>query len=129
MSSGFISDGYTETAYFKAREKMYEALVFEFRPMTLTEQAEWQKEYDRIQKKEPDNPLAVRENVATWLARKLVNWDLTGPAGKVEITRANVLKLKDDLFFRLWRVVSLQEVWDDLPEGAKPVDLVESQKN
>ena len=140
--SAYIADGYTESALLSGvyerygldgkvirKDVMHDPVTIEFRPMTPIEQAEYSKEYDRISKKQDNDPVALRKLIGDWLEKKLVNWDLTFGDSKLPITAQNIMRLKDDCLFRLWRIVSLAEVGDDAEQGAKPVNLVESQGN
>lgn len=122
MISAFIADGYTEPFFLKAIDKVNPDVSGEFRPMTVTEQAEYKKAWDKLGKAE--DTVGQRKLVAQWLVKNLISWDLTLPTGGLApITVANVLQLKDPVFFRLFNIITLSEVSDDKPEGTKPTNL------
>jgi len=127
--SAFIpDDGYTETAFLKAVDKIHPSVTFDFRPMLIEEQAQTRKEWERLAKAE--DLVGQRKLYAGKLAKHIVGWDLVNPrGGLVAITPENILRLKDVLFFKMFNVVTLNQMGDDAPEGAKPTDLLESQKN
>jgi hypothetical protein len=136
--SAFIGDGYTEQGYIKAIPKVSDAITFEFRPMTLEDQAQWSKEWAKLGKVE--DGVGQRKLSAAWLAKKLVSWDVAGQIGKdptgapvigiVDCTKPeNLMRIKDTVFFKLFNIVSLTEPSEDKPEGSKPFSLPESAGN
>src|SRR5271165_1650316 len=102
---GIIEDGYTEPFFIKGKEKMYPAVTGEFRPMTLTEQSEFSKDAKKFEKSEDQNGLKTLH--AKWLAKHITRWDMVGRKGAIDITTENMMKLKDELFFRLFKIIFL----------------------
>lgn len=122
--SGFIDDGYTEQGLIVAAEGLYPAVRFLFRPMLVTELAQYSTRVSQATDE------AVRREVARWLSLKLVEWDVRdGQDREVPIRPvgldplANLLRLKPPLFVKLWKIIccdlpSDHEVLEDSSAGS-----------
>lgn len=96
----YIPDGYTESAYLAAAERVHPALRFEYRPVTVKESAV----YNRAVKTLEDEKLY--EHAATWAAGRLISWDLADKSGQpVPVSAATLLALRPPLFFKLQAVL------------------------
>lgn len=105
------NDGYTESGTVAAMPGIYPAVRLTWRPMLIEELVAYHKAADRA------SPLQLRQVVGKLLADHIVSWDLKGGKGEtVLVSTANMLRLKDPLFNRLFGVVSTQEAPDSLPD-------------
>ena len=110
MELGYIpaDDGFTERGWVERVPGLYPRVELSWRPMCMEELAAYANLYEKLQ------GMKRRELVAGLMAGKIRSWDLRNPvAGKtVEINEAELLRVKEQLFFRLWGVVT----------GDKPAD-------
>ncbi len=113
---GFIPDGWTDSGTIAAWPRLYPAVKITWRPMLTTEIAE---HFDRAAElKAPQ----ARQLIAATLTNRLKSWDLKDEKGQVLPIKADVLlKVKDQLFQRLWLVVMGREPPDER-EGATPAE-------
>lgn len=113
--TGFIdlADGYTERAFLAEQPGLYARVEFSYRPL-LIEQILAFADASR-----PLKGMQVRQLVAGLLAAQLKGWDVRDSRGEVvAVTPANLLRLKEPLFMRLWAVVSC----DGPPDGTVEAD-------
>ena len=119
-SVDFIEDGYTERAYIAGVDRVHGPLEFEFRP-ALVKTAD--KITGMIQGERP-NWDAFADAAAKALARDpglLKSWSLKDSRGNaVPISEANLLRVRNLLFHKLWMIVALQMPSDRLPDGTQP---------
>jgi len=129
MACAYISDGYTVKGYIEGRPRLYESLRFSYRPLLLTERAEFSER--NVGKK-------VREqnyNIAKLLEERIVEWDLKKPiknsdaAEPVPAKSAEILRLNPVLFDRLFGIVCGTEAYDDDPQvfEAKPEEAADAK--
>lgn len=125
MSTGYISDGYTRTAFVDAARdeksglEFHPAVRFEFRPMLVADRAVLFRRIAELAQNakgaEEAEKLAAKE-----MARRLVSWDLFGPAGVlVEITEASLLRVEPHLSARLFSIITGQELGDKYAEAER----------
>lgn len=126
----FIEDGYTEQGYIAAVDGVHGPLEFEFRPALV-------KLADRITgmiQGERPNWEGFADAAAKALARDpglLKSWSLkNGKGDAVPITEANCLRVRNQMFHKLWLIVAGQ-IPSDPRDGTQkpPVDLEADTKN
>lgn len=118
-----INDGRTRPGYFREFRGYYPAVTFEWRRASLEEQIEWGNKYAA------GDPAERVEFGATFLAQKLVGWDLKNERGvKVPLTAANLRNpdLVDPNLFSRFAAVILGLELPDQPPGAAPADAAEA---
>lgn len=122
MAVGFIDDGYSESGFIAEEPGLYPAVTFTFRPMLPTEYGQF------LGRLANDNEEKARHEMARWISTKLVEWDLRDSRGNtVEITPQNVVRIKEPLLVRLWRIVSCRDASDS--PGSKRPDMESDSKN
>lgn len=118
----FIEDGWSEKCVLTGEAGLYGPFEAMYRPLLPVEAGTFS---DRVQKMTIPQ---VRQEIAIWLAKQLVSWNITTSSGEpVPITKENVGKLREALYSRLWLVVSGQ-MPDDQPDGKIP-DVEADLKN
>ena len=117
--SDYIDDGYTEHGHIAAEERIHGLLDFEYRPALPAVR-------DRVTAhllRDPPNYDAYREAVGRALGRDpklLQSWSLVNATGQpVEISEANLKRVKPMLLDKLWAIVS----------GSRASDLEADEKN
>lgn len=120
----YISDGYTESGYIGAKPGHAPELSFTFRPMTVTEEAEYNHLAGKLSTEREKLRLAAK-----FITEHLINWSLCGLDGTMlQITQANVLSLKPVLFYRLWAIINGNQGSDLQPDADyKSPDLTEEE--
>jgi hypothetical protein len=94
--NGYIDDGYTELAAIPAREGEWAELKLLFRPMSAGEHSEY------ALRAELASDAALPDVAVDMLSRKILDWNLTDGGGRrLEVTAANLLRLKSGLFLAL----------------------------
>jgi hypothetical protein len=126
----FIEDGYQESGYIAAVDGVHGPLEFEFRP-ALVKTAD--KITGLIQGSNP-NWESFADAAAKALARDpglLKSWSLKDSrGGEVKITEANCLRVRNQLFHKLWMIVAGQMPSDPRDGTQKPPhDLEADTKN
>lgn len=98
--SGFIDDGYTESASIAAEPGLWQEMRFTFRPMLADEYAAFSDFCGR------NTDVKAKQEIARRLAEKVKDWDLVDSAGKpVPVTQQNLLRIKPVLLAKLWNIV------------------------
>ena len=127
--SDFIEDGYSETGFIAAVDGVHGALEFEFRPALFKladritgliqgERADWQRFADEAAKALGQDP------------KLLQSWTLKDSKGNpVQITAANCLRVKNQLFHKLWLIVAGQLPSDPRDGTQKPTTPEADSKN
>lgn len=119
---GFIDDGYTEQGYIAQLDNVHPALEFEYRP-ALVKLAD--KITGLIQGERPDYERFI-DAAAKAMAREpglLKSWSLRDAKGNaVQITEANLQRVRNLLFHKLWMIVAGQSPSDRRPDGTVPGD-------
>ena len=129
--SDFIDDGYEEEGYIAAVDGVHGPLEFKYRP-ALGKLAD--KVLALIQGERPNWDAFWAETTKA-LARDphlLKSWSETDRHGQpVPITEANLMRVRDVKFHKLWGVVSGSRPSDTRPDGTKPrqPDLEADSKN
>lgn len=126
----FIDDGYTEQGYIAAVDGIHGALEFEFRPalVKLADKITGMLQTDR------PNWEGFADSAAKALARDpglLKSWSLkNGKGDAVAITEANLLRVRNQMFHKLWMIVAGQLPSDPRDGTQKPpADLEADSKN
>lgn len=128
--SDFIDDGYSEDGYIAAVAGVHGPLTFKYRPAmgqlvdkatALAGRDEWDKFWDLIPKALARDP------------KLLLEWDETDSKGQlVQITEANLKRIRDMKFHKIWSIIAGLRISDPLPDGTKvgrAVDLENDSKN
>ena len=120
-------DGYTEAGYIKANEQLYPELRFTFRPV-LTELRS--QHIASIEKVAAD---AYDRKTAAIVAEHLTEWSVLDAKDQpVPITAKNILRLKPQLFVRLYGIVmgldgsDVDPQWNDAQKQQQDNLLCES---
>jgi hypothetical protein len=109
-----ISDGYTESGYIAAVPRLHPAVRFKYRPLTHEQKT---IVIDQIQKKSPAQKSRV---IAEQVVKNVSDWDVAGADGKpIEITLANVQRLRPALLDGLYNVVSGWAASDPDPDASE----------
>lgn len=108
----FIDDGYTEDGYIVEEPGLYPAVRFRFRPMLATE-------YGAMLVTLVTNQFPkIRKDMAEAVSQRVKEWDVVDRHNQpVLISTANLLKIKDPLLAKLFRIVSCQEASDQCDEA------------
>lgn len=112
MALGYIpNDGYTELAVIHEVKGLHPRVQFSFRPMLQAELVDYHKIIDKLQGME------LRKLIANHLASKVKSWDLKDHKGEtVALTVDNFLRVKEVLFFKLFKVVATDVAPDESPD-------------
>ncbi len=117
---GFIDTGCTESGFIEGVPRLYPSVAFTFQPMLIDERTAYLKAGTKL------DGLQLRQLAARYLESHLKDWDLRDAKDDVvSITTANLLRLKERLFNRLFAVVSTEEPPDARPEQT-PEEAAES---
>ena len=124
MSSGFISDGYTETGYIAEVQRLHPALRFEFRPFLPEERSRLITENER------HPPIKAAQNTAEKIADskngKIKSWDLKDDKGEpVPVSADAFRRIKPALHGRLLGIVMGLDASDEDPD-TKPLAIADS---
>lgn len=112
------NDGYTETAFLAAVRGIHPAVRLEYRPMLIEEQMGYSKAAAKQEYFE------LRREMAHWLAKKLVRWDVKDKAGEPVSPNkpSNQLRLKRVLFEKLFLTISGEREADADPDHLQTND-------
>ena len=137
--SAFVSndDGYTEIAYIEARERMYPAVRFNYRPIRVLDRVNIMEELRELNRK--GRSQNAESMIATEIANRVTSWEFLDPQGDVidespEPTKKSVLCLKPQLFVRFADVILYGTDGGDMdpcedPSEEDGLDLGDSVKN
>lgn len=90
MPSAFIRDGYTIDGYIAARDGLFDAVEFTYRPMTRREVARLSADVAKSTDEEAAEVAAIK-----LVAKKLVSWSVKDHRDEiVPISEENVLRLQ-----------------------------------
>lgn len=104
----YLTDGYTEKGFIAEVVGLHGDLRFEYRPLLVSQEAAL---YELAQ---ASNQAEFQEAVGKLLVRQLVSWSLKDNKGTpIQITEANVMRLRPRLFNRLFSIV----------RGTEPTEL------
>ena len=107
----FICDGYSERALVKAVPRIHGDFRFRFRPMLVADKNQILESAQKKPAKDADRILAAAMKV------RLEEWSLTDRSGNsVPITESNILRLKPQLFNKLFWIIAGTEASDPDPE-------------
>lgn len=119
MPSGFIDDGYTQTAHIEGIDGMYDAIDIEFRPMLAADRRVMFHRVEgrvRLGDKGIDD---AEELQAKEVAKRIVSWTLTDRHGAmVAINPANYRRIHPSLQGRIFSLVACL----DAPEQGEEDD-------
>ena len=103
----YIPDGYDELGYIRPVPRIHLGLRFRFRPLLVEERSRLVEAAGKMRGDAYDRKCAAE------LAGKLLEWDLRDGADEaVPLTPANLLRLKPQLFQRLFAIVLGSEAGD-----------------
>ena len=94
-------DGYTEAAYVRESPGLYGTFRFSYRPLLVELRSEINAGFKAL------SAADCERKAAEVIAAQVKTWDLVHPrtGQPVEITAANVLRLRPELFARVWGIV------------------------
>lgn len=113
--SDFLDDGYTEAGYLKAVDGIHGCLEFEYRPALVKtadritgliqgERPDWERFADSAAKAMATDPGLLK------------SWSMKNRKGEsVPITVDNLLRVRNQLFHKLWMVIAGQMPSDGQP--------------
>jgi hypothetical protein len=106
----YIHDGYTQEGYVTDVPRLHGALRFSFRPTLVEERSQLADLAARVRSQAYDRYLA------TFIAEKLVSWDLQDNCGAgVPVAAESILRLQPELFGKLHGVVLGSQASDSDP--------------
>ncbi|MCI0358641.1 MAG: hypothetical protein L0211_09165 [Planctomycetaceae bacterium] len=131
MTADFIDDGYTEQGFIAAVDGVHGPLEFEFRPalvktadkitgMIQGERVDWERFADAAAKALARDPGLLK------------GWSLKDSKGNaVQITEPNLLRVRNQLFHKLWMIVAGQVPSERRSDDTQPpqVNLEADEKN
>jgi len=98
--TSYFHDGYTQPGFIRAVPLLHGELRFTFRPALVEQRSQLVDAAGRLKSD------AYDRHVATFLAEKLVGWDLADESGRdVAISATNLLRLHPEVFIKLHRIV------------------------
>jgi hypothetical protein len=96
----YLTDFCTRPGYVAAAQQLHGPLRFTFRPALTSERSRLAEVAGEMQ------PEAFDAHAATFLAGKLVRWDLQGDQGQpIAVSDEALLRLQPELFVKLYSVV------------------------
>lgn len=116
MTASYIPDGYTQSVYFREEPGIYGETRCTYRPLTITEQGNVQRE---LSQHPSDADWDKRQWIAArWLVQKIVSWTIAKPTGEPVNHRevSEVMRLRPPLFNRLWNCLNSLDGGDPDPE-------------
>ena len=105
---GFIPDGQVRKGYVARKPGVHPAVHFEYRPTMPVERAGFNQTQANLYKTDaPKDAETAQKNMAKFLAKKLISWDLRdGSKNVVAISEATLLGgVENNLFADLYAIV------------------------
>ena len=112
-------DGYTEAGVLNEVRGIHPRVSIRWRPLTIEELCDYFRAAEKLK------DIQLRRFIAGYLSSHLKEWDLKDGKGEpVPIDSAHLLRLKEPLFQRLWRIITTDAAPDEEPDkpGAEKDD-------